>query len=377
MNFLPLLSVCLMLGAFAASAAEVPVPAARVRIDLANFVFTDKPAMIAEKGEFKVVGFRYSTGVAALRISNRRGSFTILPWMGQMIWRCDFDGRELTMKSMYDEPKDCKRSFEESYGCFLMHCGLTALGSPTAMDTHVAHAELPIARYQSAYFEFGADEDGDYVAVGGTYRHDLCQTYNYTFSPRVLLRSGAAKIEISATAENHKDIPLEYYYLCHVNHRPIDGSKIVESPLERAPIINHEVPDGYYKPWADATNRFLDALDKDYTLQSTIGVEGESYRPEIVNCYFHKPDAEGWATVRQVYPNGAGGVFVRYRPSELPYATRWISRTVDEDALGMCLPATAEHKGRHYCKTHGEQRYLAPGETFTIHVETGLCPSEK
>lgn len=339
-----------------------------MKVNLANFAFTDKPTPVAEHGEFKAVGFRYSTGAEALKVSNRRGSFTILPWLGQMIWRCDFDGRELTMKSMYDEPADFRKSFSESYGCFMMHCGLTAMGNPTPADTHIGHAELPVARYQEAYLEFG----DDFVAVGGTFRNTMCFAYSYAFSPRVVLRRNAAKIEISAEVKNLKDIPFEYYYLCHVNHRPVDGSKIVESPLKRPPIINREVPEGYYKPWGDATNRFLDALEKDYTVQSTVGAKGESYRPEIVNCYFHKADAKGWAVVKQVYPGKKGGVFVKYRPSELPYATRWIARTEQEDAMGMCLPATAEHKGRLFCQAHKEQKYLAPGKTFSIHIETGL-----
>ena len=86
-----------------------------MKINLANFVFTSQPALLAENGEFTAEAFRYSTGVEALKVSNSKGSFTILPWMGQMIWRCDFDGRELAMKSMYDEPKDCKVTFAESY----------------------------------------------------------------------------------------------------------------------------------------------------------------------------------------------------------------------------------------------------------------------
>lgn len=323
---------------------------------------------MAECGEFKAVGFRYPSGAEALKVSNRRGSFTILPWIGQMVWRCDFDGRELAMKSMYDEPANFRESYSESYGCFMMHCGLTAMGNPTPADTHIGHAELPVARYQEAYLEFG---DG-YVAVGGTFRNKMCFTYSYEFSPKVVLRRNAAKLEISAEVKNLKDIPFEYYYLCHVNHRPVDGSRIVESPLKRPPIVNREVPEGYYKPWGDATNRFLDALERDYTVQAAVGAKGESYRPEIVNCYFHKADAKGWAVVKQVYPGKKGGVFVKYRPSELPYATRWIARTEQEDAMGMCLPATAEHKGRLYCQAHGEQRYLAPGKTFSIHIETGL-----
>ncbi|HON48539.1 MAG: DUF4432 family protein [Kiritimatiellae bacterium] len=342
-----------------------------MKIHLRNEFFSEVKRTLVESGEFKAETFRYSTGVDALKVSNSRGSFTILPFMGQMIWRCDFDGRELTMKSIYAEPKDCVTCFNESYGCFMMHCGLTAIGNPTAEDTHVGHAELPIIRYKEAYIEFGNDELGEYVAVGGTAYHDMCFTYNYAFSPRVVLRKGAAKLDIIVTAKNLKDLPLEYYYLCHINYRPVNGSKIVESPLAKKPIINHEVPADYHKPWADATNKWLAVLDKDYKAQSIVGAKGESYKPEIVNCYFHKPDKDGWAFVKQVYPKG-GGVFVRYRPEELPYATRWIARTKDEDAMGMCLPATAEHKGRLCCRANNQQRTLAPGESVTFHVETGI-----
>ena len=349
-----------------------------MRVHLCPCEFGEKERLLAEDGEFKAVAFRYSTGVEGLRVCNACGSFTILPFMGQQIWRCDFDGRELAMKSMHDEPELCRSCFNESYGCFLMHCGLTAMGNPTEEDGHVGHAELPIARYRDAWLETGRDEKGAYIAAGGTFVNRLCFTYHYAFSPVVKLRSGAGALEIAATVENRKDIPFEYYYLCHVNHRPVNGSRIVESPLAKPPIINHEVPDGYHKPWADATNAWLGRLDRDYTAQSIIGAKGESYRPEIVNCYFHKADRAGWAFVKQIYPRKigkTGGVYVKYRPSELPYATRWIARTKEEDALGMCLPATAEHKGLSYCRAHGQQSFLAPGESAAFHIETGVCRS--
>ena len=342
-----------------------------MKINLANVAFTDKPTLLAEDGEFKAVAFRYTTGVAALKVSNRRGSFTILPWMGQMIWRCDFDGRELAMKSMYDEPKDCKACFNESYGCFMMHCGLTAMGNPTAEDTHVGHAELPIIRYKEAYLEFGKDKTGEYVAVGGTAFYDMCFTYNYSFSPRVVLRKGAAKIEIAATVKNLKDLPFEYYYLCHVNHRPIDGSRLLYTADPAKAIINHEVPDGYRKDWADATNAWLDEFDRNPACGDRIGAKGESYRPEIVNCFMHHAAKDGWAYTMQLAPDGTA-VYVKHDPKQLPYGTRWIARTVDEDALGMCLPATSEHKGRLYCRAHRQQRTLKTGKTVRYHIETGL-----
>jgi hypothetical protein len=56
---------------------------------------------------------------------------------------------------------------------------------------------------------------------------------------------------------------------------------------------------------------------------------------------------------------------------------RWISRTADEDALGMVLPATAEHKGYLFCKQKGYERILAPADSVSFHITTGiLAPDE-
>ena len=48
--------------------------------------------------------FRYDCGIEALRICNARGEIIVLPFKGQQIWRAGFDGRDLTMHSMFDEP---------------------------------------------------------------------------------------------------------------------------------------------------------------------------------------------------------------------------------------------------------------------------------
>ena len=73
----------------------------------------------------------------------------------------------------------------------------------------------------------------------------------------------------------------------------------------------------------------------------------------------------------QMEPSGTA-IYVKHDPRQLPYGTRWIARTEDEDALGMCLPATSEHKGRLYCQEHGQQRILKTGKTVRYHIETGL-----
>ena len=73
----------------------------------------------------------------------------------------------------------------------------------------------------------------------------------------------------------------------------------------------------------------------------------------------------------QEFPDGTA-CYVCHRPEELPYGIRWIARTKDEDALGMVLPATAEHKGYLYCKERGQEKYLESGESITFHLKTGL-----
>ena len=102
-----------------------------MKVFLQERFFTDKETVFLEDGEFKASLFTYSTGIKAVRIANAKGYAIVLPWMGHMVWRAGFLGHELAMKSIYEEPQVCGH-FGESYGCFLMHCGLTAMGQKLA-----------------------------------------------------------------------------------------------------------------------------------------------------------------------------------------------------------------------------------------------------
>ncbi len=333
--------------------------------------FSEKETLFLENGSLTASLFTYSTGVKAVRLANEKGSVVLLPYMGQMVWRATFLGRELTMKSIYDEPMPAQVTYGETYGGFLMHCGLTAMGNPTAEDTHLPHGELPIAKYQSAFLLVGEDEGGKYIALSGVYSHKRCFEQNYDFVPTVKLYENATSIKVTVSFTNNKDFPLEYFYLCHINHRPVDGSRLVYSAPRDQIVAHHEVPEGYLPERAARTNAFLARLDADAGVMDEIGGEGEAYMPEIVFTCRYKADAEGKAYTMQVYPDGSS-TYVCHIPEELPFGVRWIARTPDEDALGMVLPATAEHKGYLYCKAHGYERYLNPGETVTYHMETGL-----
>jgi hypothetical protein len=56
---------------------------------------------------------------------------------------------------------------------------------------------------------------------------------------------------------------------------------------------------------------------------------------------------------------------------------RWISRTGDQDALGLILPATAEPEGYLAEKAKGNIKVLPPKGQFHFELEMGtLTPDE-
>ncbi len=346
------------------------------KIYLSPDEFSHGERVVCENGALCASTFTYSTGVQAVRIANECGHVVMLPFMGQMIWRMTFCDHDLVMRSNYDEPQPCQRDYTESYGCFMMHCGLTAMGNPSAEDDHLPHGELPVARYQQAYLLSGEDARGRYIALCGVYTHKRAYEYNYAFSPEVRLYEGATTVDITVTVTNHKDLPLEYFYLCHLNYRPVDGARLVYTARHENIIAHREVPDGYPEPAASRTREYLDRIAQDMSIMDTVDSTTQSYAPEIVFTCHYDADAAGDAHTLQILPDGYA-CYVRHRPEELPFGIRWISRTADEDAMGMVLPATAEHKGYQYCKERGYERYLATGDSVTYHITTGiLTPSE-
>ena len=343
------------------------------RIPLYKELFGRDTKTVFESGSLRAEIFTYSTGVDAVRLSNGAGFVVALPFMGQMIWDMEFLGHNGRMKSIYDEPMPCKETYGESYGCFVMHCGLTAIGNPTAADTHLPHGELPIAHYNKAWLAFGEDARGRYLALGGEYEHKRCYEYNYVFTPECRLYENDSVIDVTASFENRKDLPLEYYYLCHINYRPAEGGRLYYTAYPTDIKAHHEVPEGH--PAADATNTYLARLDEDASVMDVVDGKTQSYAPEIVFTCKYFADAEGNAHTMQLLPDGYAQ-YVTHRPAELPFGIRWISRTEDEDAMGMVLPATAEHLGRIYCREQGYARYLKKGERVTYRMQTGILAPE-
>lgn len=66
-----------------------------------------------------------------------------------------------------------------------------------------------------------------------------------------------------------------------------------------------------------------------------------------------------------------GACYVSHPADVLSNGVRWISRTANEDSMGMVLPATAEHIGYDYAKENGQLKVLGANETLEFYMEAG------
>jgi hypothetical protein len=335
---------------------------------LQTSMFSDRERVLVESDQFRAFGFRYDSGVCALRLVNDRGELIMFPYQGQQIWSARFDGRDLTMKSMFEEPRNT-RTYLETYGGFLLHCGATAMGVPGPSDNHPLHGDLPNAPYQKAYLILGEDEAGPYIACSGVYQHTVAFNYNYTAEPIVKMRPGSALISVDISINNLKNTPMPLMYLAHANFRPVNDGRLVYSAFTdpkhvrvRTSIPSHIHPLPGYREFIQELS---EAPSKHHILRQDL-----AFDPEVVFYIDYLADEQGWAHSLQMHPSGEAD-YISHRPSELTKGVRWISRTPDQDALGLLLPATAEPEGYLVELEKGNVLQLGPHCQYDIHMVLG------
>jgi hypothetical protein len=101
-----------------------------------------------------------------------------------------------------------------------------------------------------------------------------------------------------------------------------------------------------------------------------------AFDPEAVFFIDYLADEDGWAHSVQVHPDGNVDT-IRHKPAQLPKATRWISRTPDQDAIAMVEPGTCEPEGYSAEKAKGNIKLLEPGETFMCEFEIGTLATDE
>lgn len=338
------------------------------RLYLSPSVFTEREQSLVEHGPLVASAFRYPSGALALRLRNERGALITLPFQGQQIWSAHFDGRELTMRSMFDQPHPTQ-TYLQNYGGFLIHCGATAMGVPTAQDSHPLHGELPNAPYDNAWLTAGEDAQGLYLELSGEYRYTVAFNTNYTAQPTLRLYAGKATFPVTMTITNLKNSPMELMYLAHVNFRPVDNSRLAYSAVYdaqhvrvRTSIPSHVHPLPGYREFIQ---ELAEHPEKHHLLTPGLGFD-----PEVVFFIEYQADAQGWAHSLAIHPDGQAD-YVRHQPAVLDHGNRWICRTPDQDALGLLLPATAEPEGYTAEKAKGNLKILGPKAVWTCAYEIG------
>ena len=338
-------------------------------VHLSPELFGDNEKTLLDCGPLSASVFKYSTGVAALRFQNEFGEAVLLPFQGQQVWSATFHGRNLTMRSMFSEPQ-ATRDYLATYGAFFIHCGATAMGNPGEKDRHPLHGELPNAPFQKAWIVCGADDDGDYLGLGGAYEHTMAFGPHYVCEPLLKFYADSSVMRRSVTLRNLKHVPMEWMYLAHINFNPVENSRLVytarctpEHVRVRKTIPTHIAVSPKYRRCLE---EFAVHPEKHNDLTADL-----FFDPEV--CFFidYEADKKGWAHTLQIHPDGTAD-YVRHHPSQLDKAVRWICRVADQAAIGIVLPATAEPDGYHAEKAKGNIKVIPPLGEVTFDYDMGM-----
>ncbi len=343
-------------------------------IHLQPTFFSETEKILLDYEKLTASLFLYNSGVHALRLKNGQGQIIMLPFQGQQIWHAEFFDRPLTMKSMFTQPNPTT-DYLNTYGAFLLHCGATAMGVPSNEDSHPLHGELPNAPYQTAQLLIGQDERGHYLGLTGNYQYTVAFNHNYIATPLVKLYADSTLMPISMTVKNLKQSEMELMYLAHVNFRPVDNGQLIYSAPStpdhvriRSSIPSHINPPAGYR-------EFLAELEASPEKHNILKPD-LAFDPEVVFFIDYLTDEAGYAHTMQRHPNGSADV-ISHRPAELNHGLRWISRTADQDCLGLLLPATAEPEGYMAEKAKGNLKIIPPGGQFSCHLEVGVLSPGK
>ena len=344
------------------------------RIPLYGALFGEQEKLLLESAAFTVRAWTYPSGVRALSLENSRGRLVVLPYQGQMIWSAVFDGCDLTMSHLFNQPRPSPTVIG-TYGCFMFHSGLLRNGCPSPADDHALHGELPCAPMDSAWLEIGEDASGAYLRLGGSYEYAQGFGDRYLASPSVTLRDASALFEIALQVRNLASKPMDLMYMAHMNYAYVEGARLVE-PLGAERIrLRSSVP-AHVKP-TPAWSAYMEQLSQAPAQLQCLD-QPQLYDPEIV-CFFDgvQADAGGRAHFLLNHPDGAG-FYTGYRPDQFDHAARWILHNPDQQVAAFVLPATCEPEGYLAESAKGHVRSLAAGATADFSVTTGyLSPAER
>ncbi|MGR6980022.1 aldose 1-epimerase family protein [Testudinibacter sp. P27/CKL/0425] len=323
---------------------------------------TDKKILL-QNDNIIVEGFKYQSGIEAIKASNSKGFVTILPFYGQIIWDANFNGHSLKMKNMFTEPK-CGTEIIDTYGCFCFHSGLIRNGCPSPEDSHPLHGEMPCARMDKAWLELAHD----HIAVCGEYEYVKGFGDHYSAQPKVIIYPDSSLFDIQMQVTNLASVEMPLQYMCHMNYCYEHGAKFTQNIPDSVIQLRESIP-AHVQPtpaWLAFNNEIkqgkyvLTHLDND-----------EMYNPEIVFFMDNLQQHQKHLEYRVHSPHGHT-YLATFSSEQFNYATRWILYNADQQVGAFVLPATCRPEGYLAAQRSGTLIKLAPNESRCFSVTTGI-----
>ncbi|GLO62528.1 DUF4432 domain-containing protein [Vibrio sp. MACH09] len=332
-------------------------------LPLNKALFNSNETVFIQSEHFTVCGFKYNSGIEALKIKNSKGHLVLLPYMGQMIWDAYFLGEDLCMENMFTEPKPSKEVIS-TYGCFAYHSGLIRNGCPSPEDDHPLHGEMPCATMSKSWLEITENS----ITIKGEYEYVMGFGDHYLATPSVTLEKDASLFDIKMKVQNLASVPMPLQYMCHMNTAYFPEAKMTQNIPDSVVELRETIP-GHVKPtpqWLD----FNEALKSQDTPIQTLSTP-DMYDPEIVYFMDNLSQYTDKARFEMKISNGKT-LITEFDTSALNYATRWILYNGDQKVGAYVLPATCRPEGYLAAERNGTLIQLQPKDVREFVVKTGI-----
>jgi hypothetical protein len=304
-------------------------------------------------------------GVAAADVRTGSGfAFTVLPGRGMDIGFAEFRGMPLCWRSstgeiaapFYDaEGEGWLRGFS---GGLMATCGLTTAGWPsTDNGQHLGlHGRASYLPARNVYVDAQWEGDEYVMWVQGRTRETVVFGENVRLTRRVWARLGESRLFIDDTVENLSQSVVPHMLAYHINVGfPLldEGSELISSAVELEPITDDR--EAALSDWAQ------------------YGAPQPNWEPRVV---VHRlvPDAEGWTYTGLVNRRLGLGLYIKQRPSQLPFLWQWKHLGTGVYVTGI-EPANCFGRGRADDRERGTLRFLDPGAHQDYRVEIGVLES--
>ncbi|MGV9183296.1 aldose 1-epimerase family protein [Arcanobacterium canis] len=333
-------------------------------IHLDKAQFHTHETLCVETGEIRISTKKYRKGIESLTIANSRGHVEVLPFMGQIIWDAEFDGRSLRMKNMFTEPGPA-HEIVETYGCFAFHSGLLAAGVPSPEDTHMLHGEFATAPMDHAWLEV----DGDQVRVVSEYEYTMGFGHHYRARPSLTIEAGSPQFHIGMEVTNLSEYaPMPLQYMCHMNYAFVPDGVMSESLPDGAFQLRRTIP-AHVTPterWTKINEAILAGEIDSHDLSAAT-----EFDPEIVYLADDLAQYGPVATFELTNPDGVT-FMTRFSTNEFSTATRWVLYNPDQQVAAFVLPGTSRPEGFLAAQKAGTLIMLEAGATRRFDVTTGI-----